>query len=506
MINNKLAIPSSWKWVTLNDIGIIVSGGTPSTKEPEFWNGSIPWITPADLSGYEDIFISKGKRNISQIGLEFSSATLLPENSVVFSSRAPIGYVAITQNQLATNQGFKNIILTSNLINSKYTFYYLKTIKEIAENMASGTTFLELSASKFKQIPFPLAPIQEQLQIVKKIDELFSELDKNLIELNKNLIDIDNLWEISLNKIITSKKSIPLNKHISIKGGKRLPKNTSYSSEKTNYAYIRVTDFSDFSIDQSNLKYIDKEIYEQLENYSINASDVYISIAGTIGLVGSIPYVLKNAILTENAAKLSFNDENISKEYLIYALHSHDVKNQIADSIKATSQPKLALYKIAELSIPDHSIENQNKIVEKLDEIRINCQKLKINVEESIINTIITKKKILQDAFQGKLTNRIDTEIRIESVLAQIEKNNIDYQKYQTSLLSKKAKIVKSKKNLLDVLIANFKNSLFSFDDIIKTNSMSIDEMEDGFKDLLQKGSIDKIYDDQCKTIKFKLV
>src|SRR5690606_15054318 len=149
------------------------------TKEPEFWNGNISWITPADLSDHNEVYISEGKRNISQVGLEYSSAYLLPANSVVFSSRAPIGYVAITKNQLATNQGFKNLILPTKIVNPKYVYYYLKTVKELAENMASGTTFLELSATKFKQIPFPLAPIEEQNSIVEKIDELFSELDKS---------------------------------------------------------------------------------------------------------------------------------------------------------------------------------------------------------------------------------------------------------------------------------------------------------------------------------------
>ena len=118
-LNDKLSeIPKHWKWVTLDDIGIVVSGGTPSTKEPEFWNGNIPWITPADLSNYDDVYISKGRRNISQVGLDYSSATLLPENSLVFSSRAPIGYVAITKNKIAnqdknqeTNRFWTGILL-----------------------------------------------------------------------------------------------------------------------------------------------------------------------------------------------------------------------------------------------------------------------------------------------------------------------------------------------------------------------------------------------------------
>ncbi len=106
--DKKYKLPKEWRWVTLEDIGIIYSGGTPSTKEPEFWEGDISWITPADLSNYTEIYISRGKRNISKLGLDYSSATLLPKDTILFSSRAPIGYVAIAKNELATNQGFKN--------------------------------------------------------------------------------------------------------------------------------------------------------------------------------------------------------------------------------------------------------------------------------------------------------------------------------------------------------------------------------------------------------------
>lgn len=173
-VKNKL--PNNWIWTTLGDIGMVVSGGTPSTRNKEFWGGEIAWITPADLSGYSDKFISRGKRNITQVGLDYSSAKLLPKGSICFSSRAPIGYTVIAKNELATNQGFKNLIPAKSL-NSEYAYYYFKTLKSKAEKVASGTTFLELSATKFSQLPFPLPPLTEQKKIVSKLETLFSELD-----------------------------------------------------------------------------------------------------------------------------------------------------------------------------------------------------------------------------------------------------------------------------------------------------------------------------------------
>lgn len=183
------SIPRSWILTTLGEIGIVVSGGTPSSRQPEFWGGDIAWITPADLSNYKNKYIERGQRNISKIGLDNSSARLLIKGTVLFSSRAPIGYTVIAKNEIATNQGFKNLILTKSGY-SDYIYYYLQSSKQLAESYASGTTFLELSSKKFSQIPIPLPPIEEQYRIVNKIEELFSELDnaqENLLNAQKQL-------------------------------------------------------------------------------------------------------------------------------------------------------------------------------------------------------------------------------------------------------------------------------------------------------------------------------
>ena len=103
-------IPGTWEYVRIKYIGNIIGGGTPKTSVKNYWNGSVPWLTPADMNGFNDIYISKGQRNITQLGLKSSSAQLLPTGSVLFSSRAPIGYIAIAGNPISTNQGFKSIV------------------------------------------------------------------------------------------------------------------------------------------------------------------------------------------------------------------------------------------------------------------------------------------------------------------------------------------------------------------------------------------------------------
>lgn len=182
---DKRELPEGWEWKTLEEIAEVVGGGTPRTNDPtNFEGGTIPWITPADLSGYTSKKISHGNRYITKKGLSSSSARLLPEGSVLFTSRAPIGYVAIASNPISTNQGFKSFVLKEGIL-PEYVYWYLKGSKDLAESLASGTTFLELSGAKAKQLPIPLAPIDQQKLIVSEIEKQLSRLDEAVAGLKR---------------------------------------------------------------------------------------------------------------------------------------------------------------------------------------------------------------------------------------------------------------------------------------------------------------------------------
>jgi type I restriction enzyme S subunit len=195
-------LPDSWTLSTIGEIGKIASGGTPSSKQPSYFEGDIPWLTPKDLSGYSEKFISRGARNISQEALENSSAKLLPKGTVLFSSRAPVGYCAIANNEISTNQGFKNLI-PSDAVCSDYVYHYLKGNKSLAEEYASGTTFLELSAKAFSRIPIPVPPLPEQRRIVARIEELFSRLDAGVAELHAAKAQLKRYRQSVLNAAVT---------------------------------------------------------------------------------------------------------------------------------------------------------------------------------------------------------------------------------------------------------------------------------------------------------------
>jgi type I restriction enzyme S subunit len=179
MKNEVFNLPASWVLVSVADLGKIVSGGTPSTKEPSYWGGSINWISPSDLTGYASKYITKGAKSITEAGLKNSSATVMPAGSVHFSSRAPIGYTVISAETMTTNQGFKSLVPSNGVLN-EFVYYYFKSAKQLAESKATGTTFKEISGAAFSKLPFPLPPTNEQHRIVAKIEELFSELDKGI--------------------------------------------------------------------------------------------------------------------------------------------------------------------------------------------------------------------------------------------------------------------------------------------------------------------------------------
>ena len=171
---------SEWKECTIADLGEVVGGATPSTKKPEnYEKGDISWITPKDLSTFKGRFITHGERNITKIGLNSCSTRLLPPKTVLFSSRAPIGYVAIAAKEMCTNQGFKSVIPNA-YTDYMFLYYLLKYNRVNIENMGSGTTFKEVSGNTMKSIKvYVPVDIEEQ----RKIGAVLSAIDDK-IELN----------------------------------------------------------------------------------------------------------------------------------------------------------------------------------------------------------------------------------------------------------------------------------------------------------------------------------
>lgn len=177
----------NWKTCTIGDLGAVVGGATPSTKKAENYDGgTISWITPKDLAGFSGRFISHGERNITEQGLKSCSTQLMPAHTVLFSSRAPIGYIAIAEQEVCTNQGFKSVVPNEDT-DYMFLYYLLKYNKDKIENLGSGTTFKEVSGSTMRGIEVSVPEtIEEQRQIASVLSALDDKIEKNT-EVNENL-------------------------------------------------------------------------------------------------------------------------------------------------------------------------------------------------------------------------------------------------------------------------------------------------------------------------------
>ena len=196
-----------WAIGTISDLGTIVGGSTPSKAKPEYYTESgIAWITPKDLSINKSKFVSHGENDITELGLKNSSAAIMPEGTVLFSSRAPIGYIAIAAGEVTTNQGFKSVVPKPE-IGTPFVYFFLKNTLPVIKGMASGSTFKEVSGSTMKNVPAVIpdaetlakfsdfcAPIFAQQRILEEQNQSLATLRDNLLpKLMSGEIDVSDI-------------------------------------------------------------------------------------------------------------------------------------------------------------------------------------------------------------------------------------------------------------------------------------------------------------------------
>jgi type I restriction enzyme, S subunit len=161
----------SWPTVALGEVATVVSGATPRTSEKRFWGGDVLWTTPKDLSDLETPYLTQPARTITGEGLKSCAASVLPANSVLLSSRAPIGLVAINSLPMATNQGFKSLVPDERSLDSKFLYHWLKAKTFLLQSLGNGATFKEISKAVVERIEIPLPPLEEQRRIAAILDK-----------------------------------------------------------------------------------------------------------------------------------------------------------------------------------------------------------------------------------------------------------------------------------------------------------------------------------------------
>lgn len=199
MVESELGlVPKGWEVGTLNDLGVIMGGGTPSKKRDDYFtNDGIPWITPKDLSNNKNRYFSKGALDITELGLKNSSAKLMPSGSVLFSSRAPIGYITIAKNEVTTNQGFKSIIPKEE-IGSEFVFQTLKMNTEVIQNRATGSTFKEISGGELKKIQI----VVPDVRLIRSFIEIIDPISEMIMEREDEIEKLKNIRDMLLPKLM----------------------------------------------------------------------------------------------------------------------------------------------------------------------------------------------------------------------------------------------------------------------------------------------------------------
>lgn len=265
-----------WPMVRLGDVCEVVSGGTPKTSVEEYWGGEIPWVTPADLSKLKGLEISSGERAITQRGVDKSSAVLLPAGSVVLSSRAPIGYVAIAQVPMATNQGCKSFIPSSE-VDARYLAHYLLSQKDALQSLGTGATFKELSKSRAADIRIPLPPLDEQRRIAAILDEV-GRLTSIQI---KKVEGLEALKRVVVEEFLKARgdQEVELGTISEIQSGITKGRKVSKESTTSIVPYLSVSNVKDGFLQLHPIKEINAT-NDEISRYQLQRGDIVLTEGG----------------------------------------------------------------------------------------------------------------------------------------------------------------------------------------------------------------------------------
>lgn len=356
---------NEWPMVKLGEISEVVSGGTPKTSEPSFWDGGVPWITPADLGKNPGLTISEGEKFISQDGLKKSSAVLIPAGSVVLSSRAPIGHIATNTQPLATNQGCKSFVPSQEL-NASYLVHYLIHIRGHLQQMGTGATFKELSRARAQEIPVLLPPLAEQ----QRIAEILENGSQLVEQVSSKLSLLDELEKSSYLSLFSSESAttptqdIAANHKDSMRTGPfgSQLKHAEFVDE--GIAVLGLDNVVSNRFRWAEPRHITAEKYEQLKRYTVYPNDVLISIMGTTGRCVIVPDDIPTTINTKHICAITTDHTRMLPEFLRASFLWHpEVRQVLRQQTKGAIMSGLNMGIIKKLPLPLPEISRQKEWV-----------------------------------------------------------------------------------------------------------------------------------------------
>ena len=370
-----------YKMVSLGDKSLfqVESGGTPSSDIPEYWDGNIRWATLVDLPAANLITELKDtERTISPLGLEKSSAKLLPAGTVLVSTRATIGRVAIAEYETATNQGFKNIIvLDDSNISNRFVAYMMTALTDRMVSLASGGTFKEISKSNFLTLSIPLPPLTIQEQIVSELDNYQKIIDgaRQVVDNYKPNIRIDASWELK-----------PLGQICDVRDGTH----DSPKFVQDGFPLVTSKNIKNGTIILDDVNFISKEDYDKINQRSkVDKGDILMPMIGTIG--NPVIVDIEPTFAIKNVALIKFPSQEVKAKYVLFVLNSSLFAKYIEATKRGGTQNFISLKDIRSFNIPCPAVEIQERIIKE--------------IEEEI--SIVEQNKRLIDIFKQKIADKI---------------------------------------------------------------------------------------------------
>lgn len=421
-------LPKGWVWTRIGDACIeLIGGGTPSRDILEYFGGNIVWLTPTEVPKNKIVILNDSKEKITELGLRKSSAKIIPKDSVLLTSRASIGFVAISGCEVTTNQGFASFVC-SNAIYNFFLAYWLRANKDMLESNATGTTFKEISKSKLRKLYIPLPPLPEQKRIVAKIEELFTKLDTGVEALKKIKTQLKRYRQSVLKSAFEGKLIRVTSKWIEetlIECCEKVTDGSHFTPEyiSEGYPFVTIRNRKENKIDFDSCKRISKKDFEALKKNDCNPlkGDILFSKDGTVGEVIEIDYDKEFIVLSSWA--IIRPKKIIIQHYLKWFLKSDLALSQATELKTGTAITRIVLKNLKKVRIKfPESKKEQEKIVKEIERRFSVADEVEKAVEQGLKQSERLRQSILKRAFEGKLVPQDPTDEPAEKLLMRIKK------------------------------------------------------------------------------------
>jgi type I restriction enzyme S subunit len=398
-----------WELKKLSDVVEIISGGTPKSGVSEYWADEVPWITPKDMGSVKDRFVFETSRKISKLGLAKSSAKLIPENSVILSTRAPIGYLVINTVPMATNQGCRGLVV-SEKITTNFLYYFLKSNVSLLNDLGTGTTFKELSKTALSAVHILVPHVEEQKRIVAILDEAFEQIDQAKANAEQNLKNARELFESTLSQILTQRYdescTSKLEDITSKIGSGATPRGGQSSYKDHGISLIRSMNVHDRRFKADKLAFIDDAQADKLSNVIVEKKDVLLNITGaSVARCCLMSSDYLPARVNQHVSIIRIDQNILSPNLLSFLLTSRYYKDMLLE-VGGSGATREAITKKQiqdfEVTFPK-DLNKQEDLVSSLLIIEEQTQSLEAIYQQKITALDELKQSLLQKAFKGEL-------------------------------------------------------------------------------------------------------